>query len=41
MAKKRCKNPDKPLKTKDTPYYCDKCGLKAHNEKKLCKPKKQ
>lgn len=41
MAKKRCKKPDKTLTTGDMQYCCDKCGLKAHSEKKLCKPKKQ
>lgn len=36
--KKRCEQPEEKA-NKGGAYKCKKCGLKADNPKKLCKPK--
>lgn len=41
MSKKLCKKKDiKKKNTKAPEYQCNKCGLKASKDKKLCKPEK-
>lgn len=36
--KKRCEQPEEKAGKKKGKYTCKKCGLKADNPKKLCKP---